>query len=249
MTPDEYNFSTTWRILTEALPDGEVEEAHGLLLVATHVPFFYFNAAFVVDPSADPAAALAHAADWFDARSLPYSVRFSEHAPAFADAAADAGLTEGERAPLMSMPIAAVADDGPDLVVRAAQDEATLEDHVKVVAESFGAPVDWMRKAFGPGLLDRSDAVFLVGYLDGEPVASSAAVVTGEVGGVYNVGTPDAFRRRGYGERMTWAAVAESARRGCTTTTLQASAMGKPIYERMGYRLALHYRQFIDTRR
>jgi predicted acetyltransferase len=58
------------------------------------------------------------------------------------------------------------------------------------------------------------------------------------VAGIYNVATPAAFRNRGLGEATTRAAVAEGQRRGCVMSTLQASEMGYPIYERMGFRTA-----------
>ena len=36
---------------------------------------------------------------------------------------------------------------------------------------------------------------------------------------------------------MTWRAVREGAARGCVMSNLTASDMGRPLYERMGFRL------------
>ena len=56
-----------------------------------------------------------------------------------------------------------------------------------------------------------------------------------ETAGVYNVVTLPAHRGKGYGASVTWAVVAEGARRGCTHAVLQASESGYPVYRRMGF--------------
>jgi predicted GNAT family acetyltransferase len=56
-----------------------------------------------------------------------------------------------------------------------------------------------------------------------------------ETAGVYNVVTVPAHRGKGYGAAVTWAVVAEGARRGCTHAVLQASETGYPVYRRMGF--------------
>jgi hypothetical protein len=52
-------------------------------------------------------------------------------------------------------------------------------------------------------------------------------------------------RRRGYGEALTWAAVAGGQRAGCTIASLQASALGKPVYARMGFSDVLGYEHLL----
>ena len=83
-----------------------------------------------------------------------------------------------------------------------------------------------------------------IGSVDGEAVATSTLVVTGTTAAVYNVATLESHRRRGLGEALTWHAVRAGAAMGCDVSTLQASAMGRPIYERMGYRYVAPYRTF-----
>jgi GNAT superfamily N-acetyltransferase len=72
-----------------------------------------------------------------------------------------------------------------------------------------------------------------VGFVDGRPVCTSAAYVGGGLLGVYAVATAPEARGRGYGEALTWAAMGF---RPDLPAALQASPMGKPVYERMGYR-------------
>ncbi len=56
----------------------------------------------------------------------------------------------------------------------------------------------------------------------------------------HNVATIEAARGRGYGTAMTWAAIADAAP-GVEIAVLQASALGRPVYERMGFRMVVEY--------
>jgi hypothetical protein len=56
--------------------------------------------------------------------------------------------------------------------------------------------------------------------------------------GIYGVATPPDARGRGYGEAMTWAA---TLCRPDLPATLQASPMGRPVYDRMGYRTVAEF--------
>ena len=72
--------------------------------------------------------------------------------------------------------------------------------------------------------------------VDGEPVA--CAVAWDHAGGdcgVYFVATVRGARRRGLGRGLMAAALNDAHERGCRTTTLQATAAGRPVYERLGY--------------
>ena len=82
----------------------------------------------------------------------------------------------------------------------------------------------------------RRDGPEIFGSVDDVPVSTAHVGVTGRTAGIYNVATPPEHRRHGYGEALTWAAVAEGGHLGCDHSTLQASPMGAPIYRRMGYR-------------
>ena len=50
------------------------------------------------------------------------------------------------------------------------------------------------------------------------------------------VGTLEAARGRGLATRLMRRALADARERGCTTTTLVATKMGRPVYARLGYR-------------
>jgi GNAT superfamily N-acetyltransferase len=59
------------------------------------------------------------------------------------------------------------------------------------------------------------------------------------------VGTLEPFRRRGLGELVTRVVTNWAFDEGATLVTLQASPMGRPIYERMGFETVSSERLFI----
>jgi GNAT superfamily N-acetyltransferase len=96
-------------------------------------------------------------------------------------------------------------------------------------------------------LLDRPDCVVYVGYADGDPVVSGLGWRSGRTIGVYSIATIAPARRRGYGAAMTARVVADGALAGCDVAALQASEMGRPIYERLGFRTVITYDAYTLT--
>ena len=93
-----------------------------------------------------------------------------------------------------------------------------------------------------PTLLANPNARVYVGLDDGVPVATSMAFRTDEVLGIYNVATIESARGRGYETVMTWAVVADGEP-GVDLVILQASALGRPVYEHMGFRTVVEYEE------
>lgn len=99
-----------------------------------------------------------------------------------------------------------------------------------------------------PTLLTDDYAVFNA-YHEGTVASTATLIVSGHVAGIYNVATPESFRRRGFGDAATRAAVHEGGRRGCAVATLQSSEMGYGVYERMGFRTVTFWRSItVDER-
>ncbi|MEI8281762.1 MAG: GNAT family N-acetyltransferase, partial [Armatimonadota bacterium] len=73
-------------------------------------------------------------------------------------------------------------------------------------------------------------------FLDGEPVGSTARVIHDGVAGIYCVSTLPDFRRRGVGATVTLLPLLDAREQGYQIGTLQASSMGLPIYEKLGFR-------------
>jgi GNAT superfamily N-acetyltransferase len=77
-----------------------------------------------------------------------------------------------------------------------------------------------------------------VGRIEDRAVTTATAYIADGFVGVYAVATAPDARGHGYGEAMTWAATMS---RPELPATLQASSMGRPIYERMGYRTVAEF--------
>jgi GNAT superfamily N-acetyltransferase len=119
---------------------------------------------------------------------------------------------------------------------------ATLADWSRVVAVSFGCPEEYVE---APASYDRDMGLpgatplrrFLL-RVDGEPLAASALLpgppASGLVG-IFSVATLERARGQGFGAVITRAAMDAARDAGAQVAVLQASAMGLPVYERLGF--------------
>jgi len=120
----------------------------------------------------------------------------------------------------------------PDgLVVREATDAAGMADFARAL-EGYPAPAEQTAVFANERMLDVPGLRIWVGYLDGRPVACSAAHVTDACVDVEFVATHADVRGRGFGAAVTWAATLADP---VKPAVLIASDPGQPVYERMGY--------------
>jgi GNAT superfamily N-acetyltransferase len=81
------------------------------------------------------------------------------------------------------------------------------------------------------------DAVHLyIARVDGEPAACTGAFDHDRDCCIMLVATLAEARGRGLATELMTRALLEARERGCTTTSLQATKLGQPLYERLGYR-------------
>jgi GNAT superfamily N-acetyltransferase len=88
-----------------------------------------------------------------------------------------------------------------------------------------------------------------IGFLDGAPVATSAMVLDSGVAGIYAVATVPEARRKGIGEIMTVMPLLEAKQFGYRIGILQASSMGYPIYQRIGFRDVCKFQIYLQTKK
>jgi GNAT superfamily N-acetyltransferase len=184
----------------------------------------------------DVVDALVRAEEWFEQHgvtAIRLTLRSVEDAPMVA-AAEVSGYSRWWVEPAMSLdPLPERWDGIPGLEVRRVESEAEVQTYAGLEAEERSE--HWFQEQMTRTAMRLEGHVLFVGYIDGEPVARSMAVVRDGVVGVHNVYVPPSLRRRGYGAAITAATVDAGREMGATAACLEATEMGAPVYRRMGF--------------
>ena len=124
----------------------------------------------------------------------------------------------------------------PGFHIQHVNDTTMLEAWKQISAEGFGGDTQiyydaYAHHGFGP------DAISLhyIGYLGDQPVTSSTLLLAGGIASVYDVSTPPAFRRQGFGAAITFAMLQEARQRGYDYAWIWSSPMGKSVYSKLGF--------------
>lgn len=240
------NYVAAFRTLAVAngLPNPDLG---GIVCAPTGMPEATLNIAFVTRPLANPEGAIRETAAFFERIGLPFVLRIREGVDPAAEGAAESlGLPYTDTVPGLAMDSIPQMPPPPPpgLEIRAVNDVDQLHQFHHVVADGFGIPVEAAQLLMRESILQQPAVVAFIGISEGVPVAASTLVRSPKCAGVYNVATLPEYRGRGFGEAMTWQVVAAGAAAGCDVAILQPSEMGRPIYERMGFRLVASYRTF-----
>jgi GNAT superfamily N-acetyltransferase len=229
-----------------------VRVADGVTLMSTKLPVRLFNQVLISgDDATDDALRTAIAAvrertpTWVANLRVGIDDRFLAvvHELGLVPLSLDPWMPGMAMWPLPASPMVPVPGDHE---IRRITDAAGLADHVIAAAAGFGMPAEWLEGLMGEAILDDPGASVYVGYTDGVPVTTGLGVVTGRTIGVYNISTVPEARQRGYGAAMTMRVVDDGVAAGCDVAILQASEMGKPIYERLGFRTVVDYVGWAD---
>lgn len=225
------NWIATFGAIADVLPRGVRRAWKTVTVVASGTPVM--NKVIVTDPSPDPAE-LDEALALVRAHRLRFEAYVREDHPSAVAAVAATGLQREWTMPCMACPLPVATPVPVELELRRA-DAATLPLFREVAGCSFEMPPAIAEAVFPPEMLAVPEIRAFVGLVDGRPVACAASFQTGQVIGIYTVGTVPDARGRGYGAAVTAAAMRQTAA-PASLAILQASAMGRPVYERMGFR-------------
>jgi GNAT superfamily N-acetyltransferase len=245
------NCYEAWRLTAATADDGEAWQGDGIVVAATGASVGWLNPVFVTRSMSSRGHALRRAVEYFDRRGLPFIVRVREGLGEESERACEAiGLPYRDTLPGMVLaPLSAVEDKPPPVEIRVVEDAAGFAPYVNIMAESFHLDPGMTARMMTPRLLDIADSRWYLGHVDGRPVGAAALIMTHRVAGVHYVGALEAYRHRGVGEAMTRHAVREGAAAGCLFSSLQASEMGRPVYERIGFRTITGYKTFVRPER
>lgn len=244
----EANLLRAARVWAEASMDGGVRGRPGMLVTRSRVGIRSFNQVFLTGELPDRAE-LKEVISEYAGVGLRFRLRLRQELEgSLSPILVGLGMTQLGGIPCMALIGSPSPRSSPrELEIQEVVDEQGLSSHVRVVAQAFEWPPDELAKVFTPSLLRRSGWRGYVGYVNDQAVATSQLVMGEGAAGVYYVATLAGWRRRGFGEALTRHALSEGQRYGCSITSLQASPMGHPIYEQMGFKDVGRYVTYVPA--
>lgn len=169
-----------------------------------------------------------------------------DSAPGTCEALLAAGAVEVGQAPVMVVDSGRFAGARPvNVEVELLPPGADLTEWVDAFAPAMDIPAEEV-----PAMLRAEHArndppgamLRFAARVEGRIVAVSALYLCEGIAGIYLVATDARYRRCGYGTAVTTAAVRAGHARGARLATLQATPMGRPLYERLGFISVGEYR-------
>jgi GNAT superfamily N-acetyltransferase len=251
------NLMQALRFFGHARASSEIQDLPGLSLIFCGLNYAAFNAALLGQPVEGDGKELARliqlSAQRFDARNLRWTCWIcddflSRRALRDADRIFSRyGLRPLTQAPGMYTPkLLAPFHKLPPLDVRPVTDAETRKAFAEIMSIAFEIPAAVCTAIYGSefawtgGL--QGGLQGYVGYADGKAVTTTAAMLTGDVVGLYSVATLPPYRRLGYAEAIMRQVIEQS---GAAGTVLQSTRSGLSLYERMGYRMVTNFTVYI----
>jgi GNAT superfamily N-acetyltransferase len=235
------NSVEAYRMFARTTPGGRIEEQDGLVLVDCLATDSMGNVAFATAPSNDPPHLIEQAEAFFERAGRPWIlIAFPEAARTLEPAARRRGMREEGQFPgLLLDPIPPERPKPPDgLEVREVDSVEELQLFERTASSAYevdSGPVY-------PGWLSYPGFSFYLAYDRGTPVATATLAASHGVAGIVYVGTVPEARGRGFGRAVVWSAIAAGFAQGLRSSALWATPMGRPVYERMGFRPNTEYR-------
>ena len=231
------------------MPNGWARAEPGAIAMVTGVGIPTLNGVWVASPDAR-ADDVADLLDQVAATGLPHCLQARPGVAArLQDQATARGMEPEEHIPLM------VLEDPRDLARNAATDALLIRElppveapeHARLAAAGFEAPAELFLQLMRPSVLAAPGVRCYLGEVDGEPVTTAVGLTLGSCVGIFNVATPPAYRRRGYGAAVTARAVADGVIAGANWAWLQSSRAGYQVYNRLGFRTTEDWQCWLST--
>jgi ribosomal protein S18 acetylase RimI-like enzyme len=226
---------------------GESAETEDGVLYAFRTDFPVMMNGAIVAAGGDATRLVASAREFFASRGRGFTL----YARTEADAAAarEAGMQVViDRMPAMVLRAPFPEAAGPDgIAVRRVATNGEAADYMRVVEEAFtatGLPPGILAN-FRPATVMGAETAGFVAYAHDRPVAAASVVLARGIGGIQWVGVVKSAWGRGLGPLVTAAAANAGFAMGADCAWLEASAMGEPVYARMGFEVVFNYRVWV----
>ena len=252
------NLASYLRHVAHTSDGGSVSERPGITLFAGahNYPGAYTNGVIrTADPTvASPANVLEAAQAFFRPLRRGYAVWVRTHADADLEAAClDAGMWI--RPPEIGLPGVAIdrAIEMPsydsDVRMERIVDDQGRRDYLHVVSAGWNVdamPVPLQEKVlFSLASLDSPQVAVYVAYLDDQPASGCMTYVSDGCAGLYWASTLPSARGKGLAKATFAAACRDGFDMGAQVATAQASAVGAPIWQRLGFEVVTHYKRYL----
>jgi ribosomal protein S18 acetylase RimI-like enzyme len=251
------NLLEAMRFFGRARKGGEVLDTAKVCLISCGLNYAAFNAAILAEPVGPRPGELQHllqlSANHYESRRMRWTYWLCDDYLPPLNRETRALFQRFGLAPLTEPP--GLLNDHllpprrplPNVDLRRVQDAATRAAFSDITGVVFDIPHDVCNKIYGSEAAWKHSFEGYVGYSAGVPVATAAAVITGDVVGVYSVGTLPQSRRRGYAEAVMRRMLADiKDRTGIETSVLQATHSGLSLYQQMGYKKVTRFSVYIS---
>ena len=240
-----------FRSLAVGVDSGSAENVGGAVCwySSSYVPLF--NGAGLFDVSRFNPDTLAAIDKYFKARERPYSlVTLDALVPDASERLRRLGCFELEASPAMWLEGLTTrwGETPANMWVSHVQTPAELQSYRDILSAVFGISEREINLIMSDKVLDVPYVRHYLGWLDGEPVATTSLVLAGEIAGIWNVGTLPDYRRRGAAAELMHRAIADALNFGYGCSMLLSSPEGYGLYERLGYRTVTKVRMFVPGR-
>jgi len=244
--PVDYNFAHSMAAFAATSKSGLVQQTRDAVLTTHNAPAADFNQCFLKTPTYKLARTLSRV-DEFQARAgVPLRLHAVTEPENVGRALEAHGATQGDSVPAMTMDLTDFSSGKPpdalEILLASTPDDLAAVGRIAFAA--FGYPVALAPIAFTEDLMALPHVELFLGKVAEEPACCSMLLRTGAVAGIYWVGVEDRFRNRGFGAAITRHAAIVGRQKGCELAALQASRMGEPVYQRIGFRTVRRYGRF-----
>jgi hypothetical protein len=233
----DYNYVLCMGLLISNTISGEFFNSYKFSIFNTGFPNRQFNVFFVKDKTSNPLKLLQKGEQFFESRKLPFRISFRDgQEKDFLPLLSERGYKENR--PETVMTLLDLPDKGViprDLDIRRVSSVKELAHFQEIVEKSYSLPAGSGPFVVTERIVNLPDSDMFVGYADNQPSCTSMVIKTGPVAGIYWVATLDRFRSHGFGKAITVESLVAGRNRGCTFASLQASVMGKPVYQKIGF--------------
>ena len=237
------NLRVAMRFFGQATGTGEIRPLEHAECVFSGLDYGVFNIAFLtqaIGSSRDLAAILDECRNYYLKRRVRWSFWLCEDLlPSTSRRASRDQFSAIAMRPISQAPamvagnLAPPSRPLPEIECRPVRDAATRSAFAALTSACFDIPLSVSRAVYEPESAWAGDYRGFVGFARGYPVSMAALVRTEGALGVYSLGTSPESRRRGYGEALLRAALAE--RLPGELLVLESTEAGYPLYRRMGF--------------